>query len=164
MPPSPSRPQPPPSSPRWKRASALPRRRAAAHTSETPVGASMTSCNQQGNSFIQTAVPGCHGLGVLAMAVSLTCLHGHPEDGKSVAPELNNCTALLQSRGPSIVQTVFAPQLVHKPTSIETSSKGDRIAEVGHSQPHHPCRTRSIHQSAVWSINVGADMAWGLEP
>ena len=29
---------------------------------------------------------GWHGLGVLAMAVSLTDSHGHPEDGQSVAP------------------------------------------------------------------------------
>ncbi len=31
---------------------------------------------------------GWHGLGVLAMAVSLTSSHGHPEDGKTVAPEM----------------------------------------------------------------------------
>ena len=31
---------------------------------------------------------GWHSLGVLAMAVSLTDSHGHPEDGKSVAPKI----------------------------------------------------------------------------
>ncbi len=31
---------------------------------------------------------GWHGLGVFAMAVSLTDSHGHPEDGKSVAPQI----------------------------------------------------------------------------
>ncbi len=31
---------------------------------------------------------GWHGLGVLAMAVSLTDSYGHPEDGQSVAPQI----------------------------------------------------------------------------
>ncbi len=42
--------------------------------------------NPPGSSVIQFV--GWHGLGVFAMAVSLTCSHGHPEDGKSVAPQI----------------------------------------------------------------------------
>ena len=36
-----------------------------------------------------------HGLGVLAMAVSLTDSHGHPEDGPSVPPRLKKAMALV---------------------------------------------------------------------
>ncbi len=37
---------------------------------------------------------GWHSLGVLAMAVSLTDSHGHPEDGQSVASQIEKAIAL----------------------------------------------------------------------
>ncbi len=50
---------------------------------------------------------GWHGLGVLTMAVSLADLHGHPEDGKSVAPQIEkgDCLGLRRrTRKPEIVR------------------------------------------------------------
>ena len=41
---------------------------------------------------------GWHGLGVIAMAVSLTDSHGHPEDGKSVAPQFEKGGGPVHSR------------------------------------------------------------------
>ncbi len=57
-----------------------------------------------GNSLIQTAEPGCHDHGVLDMVVLVGdwrfSSHGQTEDGLTVAPELNNGTALpRQDRG-----------------------------------------------------------------
>ncbi len=61
-------------------------------------GCNPFSWNPQAIAFFKMRI-GWHGLGVLAMAVSLTDSHGHPEDGhpedgQSVAPqtEKGDCT------------------------------------------------------------------------
>ena len=67
--------------------------------------------------LIQTKI-GWHGLGVLAMAVSVTDSHGQPEDGQSVAPRN---PAVVRKRPNFSGRILYSPGM--HPTCMQTCAK-----------------------------------------
>ena len=91
---------------------------------------------------------GCHGLGVLAMAVSLTNSHGHPDDGQSVAPPtaLDPC--------PPGSQFSPSPHCLRPSSRAEGNSVSDTVGDPRSNASLAPCGPDTHLQARFNPVSV----------